>query len=63
MWPIVEEHLRLRGFRSGTRFFCIAPQIGNPVPQLRTTALIAFGFSEGKSEFQLFKLMTTFEET
>jgi hypothetical protein len=53
----------LLGFRSGTRFLCIAPQIGNPVPQLRATALITFGFSEGKREFQLLELMTTFKET
>ena len=61
--PIVEKHRRLLFFRSGTRFFRIAPQIGDPVPQLRTTALITFGFSEGKREFQLLELMTTFKET
>ena len=63
IFPIVEQHHRLLGFRSGTRFLCIAPQIGNPIPQLRATALIAFGFSEGEREFQLLELMTTFEET
>ena len=41
----------------------MAPQIGKPVAQLRATALIAFGFSEGKREFQLLELMTTFKET
>jgi hypothetical protein len=51
------------GFSSGTRFFSIAPQIRNPIPQLRAAALIAFGFSEGESELQLLELMTTFEET
>ena len=49
--------------QSGTGLLCVAPQIGNSVPQLRATALIAFGFSEGKREFQLLELMTTFKET
>ena len=61
--PIADQPRRLLGFRSGTRFLCIAPQIGNPVAQLRATALIAFGFSEGEREFQLLELMTTFKET
>ena len=60
---IADQPRRLLGFRSGTRFLCIAPQIGNSVPQLRATALITFGFSEGKREFQLLELMTTFKET
>ena len=48
---------------SGTRFFSVAPQIRNPIPQLRAASLITFGFSEGKREFQLLELMTTFKET
>ena len=48
---------------SGSRFFGIAAQIGNPISQLRAAVLIAFGFSEGEREFQLLELMTTFKET
>ena len=61
--PIVDQPRRSLEFRSSARFFCIAPQIGNPVPQLRATALIAFGFSEGERKLQLLELMTTFKET
>ena len=48
---------------SGPWFFSVAPQIGNPVPQLRATALIAFGFSKSKRKLQLLELMPPFKET
>ena len=48
---------------SGARFFSVAPQVGNPIPQLRATALIAFGFSDSERKLQLLQLMTTLKET
>ena len=55
--------VQLFGFSSGTRLFSIAPQISNPIPQLRAATFITFGFSEGKRELQLLELMPTFKET
>ncbi len=47
---------------SGSRLFGIAPQIGNPISELTTAALITPCLSESKSEFQLLELMTTFNK-
>ena len=48
--------------RSGAGFFGIASKIGDPIPQLTTTVLVAPCFSKRQSEFQLLKLVTTFNK-
>ena len=47
---------------SGTRFFSVAPKIGNPIPKLTTADLIAARFSKSQSKFQLLELMAAFNE-
>ena len=47
---------------SSTRFFSVAPKIGNPIPKLTTADLIAARFSKSQSKFQLLELMATFNE-
>ena len=47
---------------SGTRFFSVAPKIGNSIPKLTTAVLIASRFGKSKSEFQLLELMATFNK-
>ena len=47
---------------SGSRFFCIASQISDAVPQLTAAVLISSGFGKSQCKFKLLELMPTFNK-
>lgn len=62
MWRHTQTFTECQTKASGARFFNVAAQLSNLSPKQFRSVVITAGDRNGKSELQLFQLVTTFKK-